>query len=100
MFIPGPSRQSTLLAAISSPIKAKSSLVSSLLNEEAIIVPFGRLKAFVPQSSLMPDGPSEQQPAGMPKPLRFSDTPPNAEAVPAVTLGLPMPSPLIMQERS
>ena len=28
-------RQSTLLAAISSPIKVKSSLVSSLLNEEA-----------------------------------------------------------------
>ena len=36
----------------------------------------------------------------IPKFFKFSETPPNALAVPGVTFGLPIPSPRIMQERS
>ena len=100
MFIPGPKRQSTLFSAISKPVNSKSSVTSSGLNVEAIIVPFGRLKAFIPQSSRIPEGPSAQHTHGIPKLLRLSVTPPKAEAVPAVTFGLPMPSPRIIQARS
>ena len=67
---------------------------------QARSVPLGRLKAFFPESSLMPEGPSEQQPQGIPKFLSSFEIPPKAAAVPAVTLGLPIPSPLIMAERS
>ena len=63
-------------------------------------MPFGRLNAFVPQSRRIPEGPSSQQAQGIPFSRRLSDTPPNAAAVPAVTLGLPMPSPRIMQASS
>ena len=100
MFIPGPSRHSTLLRHISRPVYLKRSVMSSVLNVQAIIVPLGRLKALVPQSRRIPEGPSSQQAAGMPKPVSLSVTPPNAEAVPAVTRGLPIPSPRIMLARS
>ena len=100
MFIPGPSRQSTLLYAISSPASENSSYTSSVLNVEAIRVPFGRLNAFVPQSSLIPDGPSDVQQLGMPKSISDCETPANADVVPGVTFGLPIPSPRIMQARS
>lgn len=98
--MPGPNRQSTLLAIISSPVREKSSRISVRLNVQAIIVPFGRLNALVPQSRRMPDGPSSQQPHGMPRAVSSSETPPKAAAVPAVTFGLFMPSPRIMQDRS
>ena len=64
-------------------------------------VPFGKEKAFAPQSFLIPEGPSSQQAAGIPKVSRsLGETPPKAEAVPAVTRLLPIPSPRIMQDKS
>ena len=100
MFIPGPSRQSTLFALISSPSIEKSSLTSSLLKVEAISVPFGRLKAFVPVSRRIPEGPSEQQPQGTPIFFSLSLTPPKAAAVPGVTFGEHIPSPRTRTFRS
>ncbi len=49
--------------------------------------------AFVPQSIRIPDGPSAQHAAGIPKDRRDSVSPPNADAVPGVTFGLHIPSP-------
>ena len=98
--MPGPKRQSTLLVIISSPMQTNSSSTSSLLKVAAIMVPMGRLNALVPQSKRMPEGPSSQQPQGIPNSVRLFATPPKAAAVPGVTLGLPIPSPRIMQERS
>ena len=48
----------------------------------------------------IPDGPSAQQATGMPKPSSASDTPPNAAAVPGVTLMLHIPSPLTTAVRT
>ena len=70
------------------------------MNVQASKVPPGRLNALVPQSIRRPDGPSVQQPAGMPKYVRFGVRPPKAAAVPGVTFGLDMPSPFTMWHKS
>ena len=100
MFIPGPRRQSIRLRRSSRPSQAKSSSLSSSLKLQARQVPFGREKAWVPQSMRIPLGPSEQPPTGMPKPFSASVTPPKAPAIPGVTLGEHMPSPRTMAQRS
>ena len=84
----------------SSPSQLYSSLTSTLFQVQARQVPEGMEKAFVPLSMRIPLGPSEQQPRGMPKPSSLSVTPPKAAAVPDVTLGEHMPSPLVRQIRS
>ena len=100
MFIPGPRRQSILLSFISIPVKVKSSVISSGLNVQAIKVPFGILNAFTPLSRRKPEGPSSQQPQGIPNSARCLFTPPNAAAVPSVTFKLPIPSPRTIQHKS
>ena len=97
---PGPRSVSTRFLRCSLPCMAKSSSFSFSLKVQASKVPFGRLNAMVPQSIRMPEGPSAQQAVGIPKLTRFSVTPPNAPAVPAVTFGEFMPSPRIRQMRS
>ena len=75
--------------------------MSFLLKVLAMEVPFGREKAFIPQSRRMPLGPSSQQATGMPKwSLRRGETPPKALAVPGVTRLLPIPSPRVKQASS
>ena len=100
IFIPGPRRASILFFTISIPVKEYSFSTSAVLKVLASSVPLGRLNAFMPLSSRIPDGPSEQQPQGMPKCASSSDTPPKAAAVPGVTFGLPIPSPRMIQLKS
>ena len=72
-----------------------------MLKEQAREVPLGSEKAFIPQSRRIPDGPSSQQTAGIPKvSRRRGETPPKADAVPGVTRLLPIPSPRTRQHKS
>ena len=100
MFIPGPRRESILFRRSSLPVISYKSLTSSVLKVHPSAVPFGREKAFVPQSMRIPEGPSAQQPTGIPSAFMDSVTPPNAAAVPGVTLGLHIPSPRNIAIRS
>ena len=63
-------------------------------------MPFGSENAFIPESSLIPDGPSSQHTDGILCAIKFGDTPANADAVPAVTRELPIPSPRTKHARS
>ena len=67
--------------------------MSSVLNVHPIAVPFGKENAVVPQDIRIPDGPSAQQATGIPKCSNAFVVPPKADAVPAVTFGLHIPSP-------
>ena len=98
--MPGPKSASILLESISIPRYVYSSSTISTLNVDARHVPLGRENAFLPESSLIPEGPSVQQSVGTPFSLSSLVMPPKAAAVPRVTLGLPIPSPLIMRQRS
>ena len=101
MFIPGPRRFSTWFAAISVPVKVYKFFTRSKLNVLARQVPFGKANALIPQSRRIPEGPSSQQTAGIPKVSRKrGETPPKADAVPAVTRLEPIPSPRTMQLKS
>ena len=100
MFIPGPRRESILFRRSSLPVISYNAPTSSTLKVQPREVPFGRENAFVPQSIRIPDGPSEQQPTGIPSAVRPSVTPPKAAAVPAVTFGLHIPSPRNIAIRS
>ena len=100
MFIPGPKIMSILLYTSSSPRKEYSFFTSSGLNVHACKVPFGRLNACAPESSLKPLGPSVQQPHGIPLSVSDFEIPPKAAAVPGVTLGLPIPSPRTIHDKS
>ena len=81
------------LRRISCPVHAYRSEISVSLKLHAKQVPLGSRNACVPQSMRMPLGPSAQQIAGMPSACSFGLSPPNAPAVPGVTLGEHMPSP-------
>ena len=100
MFIPGPSSISILFLRNSLPCISYSFSVSSVLKLQAISVPLGFENALVPQSILIPDGPSEQPAIGIPNPLSSSVTPPMAPAIPDVTLGEHIPSPRVIYIRS
>ena len=100
MFIPGPNIVSIRLYFISAPKYSKSSSISSSLKVAPSNVPIGSKNALVPQSILIPDGPSAQQSAGIPNLSSDGVRPPNAAAVPGVTFILHIPSPLIRHMRS
>ena len=63
-------------------------------------VPLGINVAFAPVSIRIPDGPSVPQATGIPNSSRDSVTPPNAQPVPPVTLGLFIPSPIAIHAKS
>ena len=67
-------------------IQEYSLVFNSLLNEHPHRVPFGSENAFIPESSLIPDGPSSQHTDGILCAIKLGDTPANADAVPAVTI--------------
>ncbi len=96
MFIPGPKRESILFSRSSHPAISKSALLRGRLKVHPRAVPLGMENAFVPQSIRIPEGPSEQPAAGIPSFKSPSLTPPKAAAMPGVTRGLHMPSPLNM----
>ena len=85
---------------ISAPKYSKSSSISSSLNVAPSNVPIGSKNALVPQSILIPEGPSAQQSAGISNLSSEGVSPPNAAAVPGVTFILHIPSPLIRHIRS
>ncbi|MNV65879.1 hypothetical protein D3C71_1586010 [compost metagenome] len=101
ILIPGPSSVSILLISISLPRRSNNLSFSSVFHVQASIVPFGILVAFSALVSIrIPEGPSAALSIGSPNFSRFLVTPPKAAAVPAVTLGLDIPSPKIMAPRS
>ena len=76
IFIPGPRILSILLLTISRPVNEYIFCTSAGSKVHASIVPLGRLNAFIPQSIRIPEGPSAQQPQGIPIAARCFDTPP------------------------
>ena len=84
----------------SAPSQSKSSLTRTRLKVQARQVPEGMENAIAPVSMRIPLGPSEQHAAGSPNRTRLSVRPPNADAVPGVTLGEHMPSPRVKHARS